>query len=205
MDTQWLRWVQRLQAIAQNGLAYSQDPFDRERFEQVRSVAADILAAASPLDPALIRDLLWGERGYATPKIDVRGAVFQGQRLLLVREASDGLWTLPGGWADVRESPTAAVGREIWEESGFTTTVTKLIALYDRQKHAHPPMFFHVYKAFFLCDLVGGSATLSHETSAVEFFGLADLPQLSTPRVTAQQIERCFAHYLNPALPTEFD
>ena len=142
---------------------------------------------------------------HATPKVDVRGAVFQAHRVLLVRERSDGLWTLPGGWAEVGESPAETVVREIREESGFETQVCKLVALYDRNKHAHPPMLFHVYKAFFLCDLVGGSASPSLETSEVAFFGWKDIPQLSTARVTVRQIERLFAHHANRGLPTEFD
>src|SRR5438132_13851163 len=170
MEARWLAWVRRLQAIAKNDLMFIKDPFDRERYEHVRSVAADILASLSDMDPALIRDLLRGEQGYATPKVDVRGAVFHENRVLLVREQADGLWTLPGGWADVGESPAEAVVREIREESGFETQVSKLVALYDRTKHAHPPMLFHVYKAFFLCDLVGGSASTSHETSEAAFF-----------------------------------
>jgi len=184
---------------------FSKDPFDRERYEQVRSVAAEILASFADLDTGLISHLLRGEQGYATPKMDMRGAVFQENRVLLVREHSDGLWTLPGGWADVGESPTEAVVREIREESGFETQVQKLVALYDRNKHAHPPMLFHVYKVFFLCDLVGGSASASLETSEVAFFGWEELPPLSTARVTICQIERLFAHHTHRELPTEFD
>ena len=205
MEARWIAWVRRLQAIAQNGLTFSKDPFDRERYEHVRSVAADILAAFSDLDTALIHNLLRGEQGYATPKVDVRGAVFHDNRVLLVREHSDGLWTLPGGWADVGESPAEAAVREIREESGFETQVCKLVALYDRNKHAHPPMLFHVYKAFFLCDLIGGSASPSLETSEVAFFGWEEIPPLSTTRVTVHQIDRLFAHHAHRGLPTEFD
>ncbi len=205
MEARWLEWVRRLQAIAQNGLMFSQDPFDRERYEHVQSVAVEILGSSTEMNPALIRQLFHGEQGYATPKMDVRGAVFQEHRLLFVREKSDGLWTLPGGWADVGESPAEAVVREIQEESGFATQVSKLVALYDRNKHAHPPMLFHVYKAFFLCDIVGGSAAPSLETSEVGFFGQEALPRLSAVRVTLHQVERLFAHHTNRALLTEFD
>ena len=205
MESTWIEWVRRLQAIAQNGLTFCKDPFDRERYEQVRRVAEEILASYADIDATLISNLFRGERGYATPKIDVRGAVFHENRVLLVREQSDGLWTLPGGWADVGESPAEAVVREIQEESGFETKVYKLAALYDRNKHAHPPMLFHVYKAFFLCDLVGGSAATSHETSEVAFFNCTELPSLSTARVTVRQVERLFAHHTHRALPTEFD
>jgi ADP-ribose pyrophosphatase YjhB (NUDIX family) len=205
MKPRWLDWVRRLQAIAQNGLTFSSDPFDRERYEQVRGIAVEILGDSGEMDPALTRRIFREEQGYATPKMDVRGAVFRDHQLLFVREKSDGLWTLPGGWADVGDSPAEAVAREIREESGFVTRVVKLIALHDRNKHAHPPMLFHAYKAFFLCDIIGGSAAPSVETSEVEFFGFDSLPPLSTGRVTGEQIGRMFAHHRNQALPTEFD
>ena len=205
MDTPWLAWVRRLQAIAQTGLTFSEDTYDRERYEQIRDIAAEIVAGHTGMDATAIVDLFRGQEGYATPKVDVRGAVFDGERLLLVRERIDGLWTLPGGWADVGDSPAEAVVREIWEESGYEARATRLVALYDRNKQGHPPMPFHAYKAFFLCDLLGGSAAVSHETTAVGFFARDEIPPLSTGRVTTHQIERMFAHHANPELPTEFD
>ena len=205
MDTPWLAWVRRLQAIAQTGLTFSEDTYDRERYEQIRDIAAEIVAGHTGMDATAIVDLFRGQEGYATPKVDVRGAVFDGERLLLVRERIDGLWTLPGGWADVGDSPAEAVVREIREESGYEARATRLVALYDRNKQGHPPMPFHAYKAFFLCDLLGGSAAVSHETTAVGFFARTEIPPLSTGRVTTHQIERMFAHRDNPELPTEFD
>ncbi len=78
--------------------------------------------------------------GYATPKVDVRGSVFRDDQILLVKERADGLWTLPGGWADVNESPREAVVREIMEESGYHTRANKLLAVWDRAKHQHTPL-----------------------------------------------------------------
>jgi hypothetical protein len=120
MEVRWIEWVRRLHAIVQNSLMFSKDPFDRERYEQVRSIAAEILASSTEMDPVLVHSLLQGEQGYATPKIDVRGAVFHENRLLFVRETADGLWTLPGGWADVGESPAEAVVREIPHSIAFS-------------------------------------------------------------------------------------
>jgi ADP-ribose pyrophosphatase YjhB (NUDIX family) len=205
MDEGWLTWARRLGALAQNGLAFTTDPFDRERYEEVRRIAGEMLVRSAGMDFAAAVHLLEGDTGYATPKVDVRGAVFLEDRLLLVRERSDGLWTLPGGWADVGESAAEAVVREILEESGVIARVAKLVALYDRNKHEHPPMLAHVYKAFFLLDLVGGSAAPSQETSEVGFFHRDALPELSTARVTTGQIERLFAHHRDRSLPTEFD
>ena len=144
--------------------------------------------------------------GYATPKVDVRGAAFRDDKILLVREARDGGWTLPGGWADPGQSPAEAVVREVFEESGFHVRVTKLAALYDRSKHPHMPRApFHVYKLFFLCEITGGSATVSHETTAVDFFPEDAIPNLSIDRTLPFQIARMFDHHRTRTLPTDFD
>ena len=203
---QWLQWAKQLQAITQNGLTFNQDPYDVERYEAVRQVASEMMAAGSNARVSQILDLFSNEAGYATPKVDVRGAVFRNNEILLVKERIDGGWTLPGGWADVCDSPGEAVAREIFEESGFETEVTKLVAVYDRSKHPHQPPFpHHVYKMFFLCQIVNGKATNSHETEDVAFFKEDAIPPLSISRVLPAQIARMFEYYRNPALPTDFD
>jgi len=156
MKPEWLEWARRLQAIAQSGLAYEPNPYDRERYEEVRKIAAEIMAHGSGGEPAAFCELFAGQVGYATPKVDVRGAVFRGDRILLVKEREDGGWTLPGGWADVGESAAEATVREVREESGYETRAVKLLAVYDRNRHGHPPIPFHAYKLFFLCELVDG-------------------------------------------------
>lgn len=200
-----LEWARKVQAIAQNGLAFSRDPFDRERYLQLLDLAATMLSTelAAPLPAA--RAFWKDEQGYATPKVDVRGGVFRGDEVLLVRERSDGRWTLPGGWADVNDAPSDAVAREILEESGYRARAVKLTALVDKNRHPHPPGIHHIYKLFFLCELTGGSPAASGETDAVAFFRVASLPELSTGRVLAAQIERLYQHQLDPALPTDFD
>lgn len=205
MNPQWLEWAQRLQAIAQNGLTYSGNPFDIERYQQLRQVAADILSAHSQLDSDTILDLFNREEGYATPKVDVRAAVFQEDKILLVKEREDGCWTLPGGWVDVGEAPSQAIVREVYEESGYRTQAVKLLAVYDRNCHGHPPIRHHVYKLFFLCQLLGGTPTKSFETEEVSFFEEQAIPQLSLTRVVPSQITRLFEHYRHPDWPTDFD
>jgi len=205
MDPDWLEWARRLGAIAQTGIEYANNDYDRERYAAVRSIAAHIAAAGSGADVARIEQLLASERGYATPKVDVRAAVFRDGRVLLVKERSDGCWTLPGGWADVGEGPRAAVEREVREESGYEVRAVRLAAVYDRSRHAHTPLMFHVWKLFFLCELTGGSPRPSIETEAVEFFAATELPPLSVGRVTAAQIARMFECARDPARPTEFD
>jgi len=202
---QLITWAQTLQALAQNGLAYTKDHYDRERFIALRQIAGEILSASAfNVDPDLIENFT-REAGYATPKIDVRAAVFDRDQLLLVKERSDGKWSLPGGWADVGSSPSAAAIREVHEESGYTVAVKKLAALYDRNLQGHPPMAYHVYKVFFICELQGGSPQTDSETEAVSFFREDALPSLSLPRVTPKQIEHLFGHYRHPEWPTSFD
>ena len=146
------------------------------------------------------------ESGYATPKVDVRGVVFRDDGILLVKEREDGGWTLPGGWADVNESPREAVEREVVEESGYRVRATKLLAVLDRSKHPHvPPFPFHIYKLFILCDLIGGDAAASMETEEVGFFPENGTPELSISRTTPSQVARLFEHHRQPGLATDFD
>lgn len=205
MKPDWNDWSQRLQAIAQTGLAFTSDSYDVERYEQIRRIAAEIAAAHSDAGPEQITTMFADQAGYATPKVDVRGAVFRDDMILLVKERSDGCWTLPGGWADVGDAPGEAVVREIAEESGYLTRAVKLLALYDRNKHGHPPHPFHVYKLFFLCELIGGAPAASDETEEVGFFPEDGLPELSLTRLVPSQVARLFAHHRHPEWPTDFD
>jgi ADP-ribose pyrophosphatase YjhB (NUDIX family) len=206
MDPQWLDWAKRLQAIAQTGITYSKDHYDTERYEAVRGIAAEILGAgtgAASLEP--ITDLLTRDKGYATPKVDVRAAVIHENRILLVKETDDGGWSLPGGWADIGDVPSLAAVREVREESGYTVVARKLAALLDRNLHGHPFFPYHAYKLCFLCDLVGGQATPSYETDGVGFFSEDALPPLSLTRVMPDQIALMFEHHRHPGMPTTYD
>ncbi len=205
MSPQWLEWVRRLQVIAQAGLTYAANPFDLERYATLREIAAEILAEHSDADAETARILLAGERGYATPKVDVRAGVFQDDKILLVKERADGLWTLPGGWADAGDTPSAAVEREVFEESGYRAKAVKLAMLHDRDSHGHPPFPFAAYKLFFLCELTGGAPAQSIETEGVGWFAADALPDLSLTRVIPAQIHQLFVHHREPARPTEFD
>ena len=205
MNHKWLEWVKKLQAIAQNGLTYTENPFDVERYKSLRAIAAEIMATYSNVEPSYVVDLFAREVGYATPKVDVRGAVFRDDTILLVREREDGCWALPGGWADVGDSPSEVVVREIYEESGYHTRAIKLLAVYDRDRHGHPPLSHYVYKLFFQCELVSGSPSPSIETDEVAFFGENEIPQLSLGRVVPEQVARVFQHYRHPDWATDFD
>jgi ADP-ribose pyrophosphatase YjhB (NUDIX family) len=205
-EPDWLTWARALQALAQTGLHYAKDPFDKERYEAAHAIAAAMMAAGADQPQPRILDLFRQEVGYATPKVAVRGAVFRDDRILLVREHTDDRWSLPGGWADVNQSPAESIEREIAEESGYTARAAKLAAVWDRRRHGHVPPYPHyVYMLFFLCDLTGGTGRPSIETTAVEFFPEDALPELSIARVTEVQIRRMFEHRRRPELPTDFD
>ncbi|MDB4988796.1 MAG: ADP-ribose pyrophosphatase [Myxococcaceae bacterium] len=214
----WLRWAREMQAIAQNGLTFARDPFDVQRYEALRALASEVVTTfAESVRPSVSEQVVselgvsfTSGVGYATPKLDVRAAVFResedGPRILLVRERSDGNWTLPGGWADVGQSVAQAVEKEATEESGYVVRATKLLAVLDRDRQGHPPHPEHVWKVFVRCELVGGvGAGDGLETDAVGFYGEAALPPLSLTRVLPAQIARLFEHYRNPELPTDFD
>jgi ADP-ribose pyrophosphatase YjhB (NUDIX family) len=204
-EPHWLRIGRELRAIAQTGLAFTADGFDHQRYQRLRELAALLLAQGSATGQESILQLLRQEKGYATPKVDVRGAAFEDGRVLMVREISDGKWTLPGGWADINQSAAECVVREIAEESGFRARALKLAAVYDYQKRNPPRHIDSIYKMFFICEIVGGAACASDETSEVAFFARHELPPLSLGRTTAAQIDRMFEHRENLQLATEFD
>jgi ADP-ribose pyrophosphatase YjhB (NUDIX family) len=206
MEPIWLEWAKQLAALSQNGLTYAENPYDIERYQKVREIAAEMISAQSNLDTQTLLTIFAREEGYATPKVDVRGVAFRDGKILLVRERADGGWTLPGGWADPGQSPGESVVREIFEESGYETQTRRLLAVYDRSKHPHEPLMpFHIYKLFFLCEITGGSPKTSYETAAVDFFAENAIPELSISRTLPFQIARMFEHYRNPDLPTDFD
>ncbi|HET6688669.1 MAG TPA: NUDIX hydrolase [Rubrobacter sp.] len=204
-NPQWLLWSRRLQAIAQDGLTYTRDGYDLGRYEQLRDMAAEILAAYSTSTLEEARDLLALETGPATPKVDVRAAVFREGRILLVKEPGEGGWSLPGGWADVGESPSEAAARETLEESGYRVRPVRLLAAYDRDRHGHPPIPYHVYKLVFLCEILDEVPSSNVDTDEVRFFTEKELPELSITRVTRPQVSRFFEQHLDPGLPSDFD
>jgi len=198
----------KLSALAQDGLTFGDSDYDLDRYRQVGELAADLLAAISGRAAAELAIELGRDSGYATPKIDVRGAVFdERERVLLMREKVDGRWSLPGGWADPGDAPSAAVTREVLEETGYQSSAVKLVACWDRDLQGNrPPLPVHVYKLFFLCRSDGAVAPpAALETLDVGWFGLDELPPLSLGRVNHRQLERALAHHRDPSLPTEFD
>lgn len=201
-----LQQALRIRAIAQTGLEYCRDPYDRQRFEELAGIAHALIAEPLGAAEQTIADIYLPERGYPTPKVDVRAGVFQDDHILLVQEAADQLWTLPGGWADEDLSPAQCAQRETLEESGFEVTATRLVAVKDRHLHPYlPRRLERIYKLFFLCELIGGEATTSLETSAVGWFAPDELPQLSAGRTLPEDIDLLVRASRQPDQPCYFD
>jgi len=206
-DRSWLDWARRLRAIAQTGQAYTRDTYDRQRFDELARIATGMLATLTGAPVQTIAGMYLPERGYPTPKVDVRAGVFRNDgRVLLVREESDGRWALPGGWADEQETPSSACEREVFEESGCTVRAVKLAAVKDRSQHPYaPPRLEHVYKMLFVCELIDIAPHVVGETTAAAFFPPTALPELSIGRTLAVDIELLAQHRREPALPCYFD
>lgn len=194
-SVEWLETLNKMTGLAQSGLYYSKDVYDQERYQQLLQHVQSLLDLNQINTDGFISNVL-KDVGYATPKMDVRAVVFKENKILLTKESEDGLWSVPGGWADVGFSAAENAEKEVFEETGLSVKATKLLSLTDRRKHPHPPMFLHVYKTFFWCEILGGELTPSIETPEVGFFARDELPSISTARVTEDQIQQFF-DYLN--------
>lgn len=199
-----LRWVRQLYTISQSGLTYCENDYDLERYHQLEEISAQMLAYYSDASMEEVLDSYSLQNGYATPKVDVRAAVIQEGKILLIREQADGCWAMPGGWADIGDLPSETIRREVLEESGYEVSVDKVIAVLDANRD-NPLEFYHAYKLIFQCSLLGGQAKTNHETLGVDFFHPDDLPQLSTNRTTQEMVEEAFAHHTDPNRPAAFD
>jgi ADP-ribose pyrophosphatase YjhB (NUDIX family) len=205
MSYKWLEWAKRIQALSQSGLTFSKDIFDIERYEELRNISAEIIKEHTGMEMQKIKDLFTNETGYQTPKVDVRGVVFQEDKILMVREKTDDRWSLPGGFCDIGLSPSENIVKEIREESGYDVVPIKMLALMDNNKHPHPPQPYHYYKIFIQCEIVGGNPTTGIETNGIHFFNANNLPNLSTDRNTESQIKTLFEFLNNPDKETIFD
>jgi ADP-ribose pyrophosphatase YjhB (NUDIX family) len=201
---QWLTWAREIYSLAQAGLTYSTNGFDLDRYRRLQEISAEIIASQSEMKKEEVIESFSMQSGYATPKVDVRAAVIRDGKILLVQERADNRWSMPGGWADLGDSPSEMVMREVWEESGFKVHVKQLIAVYDGNR-IQPMEFYHSYKLVFLCEIIGGEARISYETLAVDFFEPANLPELSLLRTSERMIEEAFAQLSDGNRRTAFD
>lgn len=204
-NEQWLQWAVELQSLAQAGLTYGKDIFDRERYARIREISAEILSHMSDIPVESVKTIFCNETGYQTPKLDTRAAVFKDDKILLVRE-NTGKWSLPGGWCDVNISVGENTVKEVKEESGLDVTADSIIAVQDRAKHNLPIYAYGICKIFVLCSLVGGSFQENPETTGYDYFAADHLPDLAAEKNTAEQILMCFdAFHAGDAWKTYFD
>jgi len=204
-NSKFLEWAREIQALAQTECHYARDEYQRDRCRRLMEIAAEMISDKTGVEFHAVSKAFTSQVGYATPKIDVRAAVFKGEKLLLVRERLDGGWTMPGGWADVGDSPSKAAERETWEEAGFHVKAGKVVGVYDANR-VNPFEIFHAFKIVFLCNILDGEARPSRETSEVAFFAEDSIPaQFSGERTTARHIRDVFAALRDPGIPTVFD
>lgn len=193
MSFDWLSIAKRLQAISQAGLEFGENKYDLERYQFIRDISVEIMHNYTDAPIEQITSLFASEKGYQTPKVDVRGVVFRNGKLLMVKEGVDGKWTLPGGWAEVGHSPFENARKEVKEEAGLDVKPLQLIGVFDKEKHGHPIDKYHVYKLFILCEDLGGDIFPGMETLDVKWIGKEEKLELSTPRITQEQINYMFS------------
>ena len=203
-NEKWLEWAVELQSLAQAGLTYGKDVYDRERYERIRDISAEILSYKTDISVEKVKNLFCNEIGYQTPKLDTRAAVFEHEKILLVKE-NNGKWSLPGGWVDVNLSVKENTVKEVKEESGLDVTADRIIAIQDRDRHNLPAYAYGVCKIFVLCSVIGGEFEKNIETTEFRYFNKAELPELATEKNTKEQIEMCFNAYYNKDWIVEFD
>src|SRR5215211_5141663 len=200
----WMEWAQEIFTLSQAGLTYSQNPFDIERYKRLQEITAEMIASQSALEKQAVLESFSMQAGYITPKVDVRGAVIQDGKILLIQERADDKWAMPGGWADLGNSPASVAEREVWEESGYRVKAEKVVAVIDANR-IEPMEFYHAYKLIFLCRLLDGEPRINYETLAIDFFDPDHLPPLSVYRTNENMVKEVFAHITDPNRPTAFD
>ncbi len=203
-NEKWLQWAVELQSIAQIGLAYCKDKFDQERYNRIREISAEMVSLQSDVSIEKVKDLFCNEKGYQTPKLDTRAAIFKDDKILLVKEHS-GKWSLPGGWVDVNISVKENIIKEVKEEAGLDVTADSIIAVQDRVKHNLPIYPWGVCKIFFLCTVIGGHFEPNIETTGSAYFGFDELPELATEKNSKEQIKLCFDAFHSTNWVTLFD
>ena len=200
----WLKWAMEIQSIAQIGLTYTKDEYDKERYEQLRNIASEMLSYKTDIPVDKVKNLFCNEEGYQTPKLDTRAAIFKDDKILLVHE-KNGFWSLPGGWVDILESIESNTIKEVKEEAGLDVVAKKVIAIQDRNKHNTPIYPYGVCKVFVECEVMGGEFVENIETVEIGYFSIDNLPKLAEEKCTPKQVEMCFEAKNNKNWQVLFD
>ena len=203
-QNKWIAWAREIFSLSQTGLTYNKNEFDIERYKRLQEISAEMIENQSEVSKESVLESFSMQVGYATPKIDVRGAVVHDGKILLIQERMDERWSMPGGWADLGNAPASVAEREVWEESGYHVKAEKVVAVIDANR-IEPLEFYHAFKLIFLCKLIGGEPQTSHETMGVDFFDLNKLPPLSLFRTNEEMLQEVFEHVNDPNRPTYFD
>lgn len=201
-----LELIKRVKALADTGLVYTKDEYDKERYEELREISLKLLSSVSNQPLIVLNDFFMPENEYPTAKVDVRGIVLNDKsEILLAKEQVDGKWTIPGGWADIGYTPSEVVVKEIEEETGLHCTVDRLLAVFDKRMHPHPPQPFYVYKLVFLCKIEGGDLKHGFDMDGASFFSISDLPPLSKDRILESQLQQLYAMVIENNINVHFD
>lgn len=201
----WLKWAMELQSMAQNGLAYVNNEYDKERYERLREISAEMLSEKTDIPLEKVKNLFCNEEGYQTPKIDTRAAIIKNNKILLVHE-NNGTWSLPGGWCDVLESVKSNTIKEVREETGLNVNATRVIAIQDRNKHNSPIYAYGVCKIFVICEIIDGEFKKNIETTETKYFSIDELPNnFANEKCTKEQVEMCFRAIKDKNWQTQFD
>lgn len=188
-----LNTIKQIKAISETGLVYATDPYARERYEELKQISLKLMAHMADSSIEVLQDFFMPEKDYPTPKVDVRGFVLNDKdEILMAKESVDSKWTIPGGWADIGNTPSEIAVKEIQEETGIETEAVRLLAVYDKQVHPHPPEPYYIYKLIFLCRIVGGELKAGFDMLGADFFSLDNLPELSTDRILEDQLKHLF-------------
>ena len=205
MNDKLLEYAMRIQSIAQAGLQYGKDAYDRERYEELRKISAEMMAEKTGFSLEKVYEIFCNETGYQTPKVDTRAAVFVDGKILLVHE-NNGTWSLPGGWCDVDRSVSSNTEKEVKEETGLDVSAEKIVAVQDWRKHNVTNYAYGVVKIFVLCKFEGGKFEKNIETTETGFFSREEIPDnLAIEKSSFEQIMMCFDSYVNLSSPTLFD
>ncbi len=203
---QQLNLIKRLKAIADTGLVYTEGDYDKERYVELQNISLQLMAHIAEEPLKVIRDFFVPQSDYPTPKVDVRGFVLNDKNeVLMARERIDGRWTIPGGWADVGSTPSEVAVKEIFEETGLEARVVRLLGVYDKQVHPHPPEPYYIYKIIFLCEITGGALQPGFDMLGADFFPLDALPSLSEERILETQVKQLFALAKSNSNEVHFD
>lgn len=205
--TDFLTAIKKLKAIADTGLIYSTDEYNTERYTEIQQLALTLMANVSGNSPEQLRAMFAPVTDYPTVKTDVRALILSDDKkqVLLARESADGKWSLPGGWADIGDSPKETAEKETLEETGLTVKATRLLAVFDKRCHPHPPQPFYVYKLVLLCEIIAGELKEGFDLLDVGCFDIDNLPELSEDRILESQIQLVYKKAANGDLSAYFD